>query len=375
MINASTVRSGGTMQVSDSVCRELYKYPQHQFIVVVGKEMNDRNHTADDLKKQAYPNIQVFCHQQPVSVKIILTGKDSFMTDLVKKYNVEAVITLFGPSYWISHVKNHLCGFARPLMMLRGTVYYDKLMPLFPKTRNLIYTAVQKKLFLRCADQFYSENVSVSEQVKKMFHTEKVSTITGNSNQIFSIPQKWDNSINLPQSDSFTLLNIASNYPYKNLSIVLPTIDYLHEHYPDFKFRFVMTVANDAFGEISQIQRDHIVFLGKVTIQQCPHLYEQSDVMFHPTLLECFSASYSDAMVMGKPIITTDLPFAHGQCSDAAIYYSPLDYKELGDKIVILSKNKELQIQLVSNGKKQLKTFDTPEDRVRKLIEIVEKEN
>lgn len=361
------------MQVSDSVCRELYKYPQHQFVVVVGKEMNERNHTADDLNKQECKNIYIYCYQQPVNAKTIITGKDAFMTELVKKHSVEAVITLFGPSYWTPPVNNHLCGFARPLMMLRGTSYYRNLMRFTPKIKNLIYSAIQKRLFLRCANRFYSENVSVSEQIKMMFHTEKVSTITGNSNQIFSLPQKWDNCIDLPPSDSFTLLNIASNYPYKNLSIVLPTIDYLIEYYPDFKFRFVMTVTEDAFGEITQLQRDHIVFLGKVTIQQCPHLYEQCDAMFHPTLIECFSASYSDAMIMGKPIITTDLAFAHGQCAESAIYYSPLDYKDLGDKIVMLSKDKQLQEKLVVNGKKQLQTFDTPEDRVRKLIEIVEK--
>ena len=63
-------------------------------------------------------------------------------------------------------------------------------------------------------------------------------------------------------------------------------------------------------------------------ITECPSLYEQADVMFQPTLLECFSATYPEAMKMQRPIVTTDIEFAHGLCGPAAHYYSPLSAED-----------------------------------------------
>ena len=64
---------------------------------------------------------------------------------------------------------------------------------------------------------------------------------------------------------------------------------------------------------------ERIEYLGKININQCPHLYVQSDAVFLPTLLECFSASYAEAMLMKKPIITSDLGFAHCAAASQAM--------------------------------------------------------
>lgn len=37
-----------------------------------------------------------------------------------------------------------------------------------------------------------------------------------------------------------------------------------------------------------------------------------------PSLLECFTATYPEAMRMERPIVTTDLAFAQGLCGEAA---------------------------------------------------------
>lgn len=44
LINASNACVGGGVQVADSICRELYKFPTHQFTVVL----------SDYLKKMCY---------------------------------------------------------------------------------------------------------------------------------------------------------------------------------------------------------------------------------------------------------------------------------------------------------------------------------
>ena len=57
--------------------------------------------------------------------------------------------------------------------------------------------------------------------------------------------------------------------------------------------------------------------------------------MFLPTFLECFSASYAEAMLMKKPIITSNLGFAQNVCKDAAVYFDPCNPEDIIDKIFV----------------------------------------
>ena len=168
------------------------------------------------------------------------------------------------------------------------------------------------------------------------------------------------------------MLTVTANYPHKNLPILIKTCHYLEEKHPSFGFRFVLTINESDLQGVDDCARRHIVFLGPVKISQVPPLYEKADVMLLPTLLECFSASYAEAMVMMRPIITTDLDFARGLCADAAFYYEATSFEALGEAIVKLSKDKALCNQLMANGAEQLKRFDTFDQRAEKLVRLTE---
>jgi len=111
---------------------------------------------------------------------------------------------------------------------------------------------------------------------------------------------------------------------------------------------------------------------GPVQPDECPSLYRECDAMFLPTLLECFSASYPEAMAMEKPILTTDMGFARSICGNAALYFKPADPEDAVKKIHTLINDKQLRNSLVEQGKKQLQTFDTPTERAEKYLSICE---
>jgi glycosyltransferase involved in cell wall biosynthesis len=94
--------------------------------------------------------------------------------------------------------------------------------------------------------------------------------------------------------------------------------------------------------------------------------------MFLPTLLECFSASYAEAMQLNKPIITSDMGFAHTVCKDAALYVNSMDADDIASKIIELSTSYELQQDLVSKGVKRLEVFGSSHDRAKRYLEICE---
>ena len=94
--------------------------------------------------------------------------------------------------------------------------------------------------------------------------------------------------------------------------------------------------------------------------------------MFLPSLLECFSASYAEAMKTSTPIITSDLSFAHGLCQDAAVYVDTLNAEAVADAIYELSHDKEKQKQMIQAGKQRLATFLTPKRRADRYLEILQ---
>ena len=148
---------------------------------------------------------------------------------------------------------------------------------------------------------------------------------------------------------------------------------HLESEHSDFNFRFVLTIPETRATFIPHEYRRHFILLGPVDVSECPYLYQQADIMLLPSLLECFSATYPEAMRMEVPIVTTDLEFAKGLCGDAACYYSAIDGKAAADAIYHVATDKPYAQKLVEAGKKQLKHYDNYEQRTAKLIALLEK--
>ena len=109
--------------------------------------------------------------------------------------------------------------------------------------------------------------------------------------------------------------------------------------------------------------RSMIYNVGRLSPLNAPHLYEEVDYMFLPTLLECFSASYVEAMAMKVPILTSDLSFARTVCGDAALYFDPLDPVSIAKKIEGLIRSKAMRQELISAGQVRVTQFNNAQQR------------
>lgn len=367
LINASNLKKGGGLQVADSICSLLYKFSQHQFVVVLSKYLE---FTVNKIDK--FDNVELLRYDLPKNIWIFLSGRNTFLDDIVVSKQIDAVITIFGPSLWIPTI-THISGFARPHCVLTDSPYLKK-MPLKASLKNRIERRLLLWAFGRCSKIYFTENQFISKKLELLFPSKKIYTITNYYNQIFDLESQWSNNILLSTFTGITLLTISANYPHKNLSIIIPTIHFLHNKYPDLDFRFVLTIDRGQFPPLTDDEEKHIIFLGSVPLSECPNLYKQCTVVFSPTLLECFSAVYPEAMRMEKPIITTDLDFSRSLCGNAALYYDALSHEALGECIFRISTDKEMNGLLINEGKKQLMTYDNYEERINKLIALVELE-
>lgn len=368
LINCSNLKNGGGLQVAKSICEQLNQYKNHHFIVVLSTYINDKQIITAE-------NVEVFKYNIPQNVKSVLFGRDVFLDGLVKEKHVDAVLTIFGPSLWRPRVP-HLCGFARAQLLI-GSRFKIQDSWLDNLKTKLIY-AVWTWGFRRSSDTFYTENAYISAMLPKIIPGVKAYTVTNYYNQVFDQPENWTRNVNLDlnvnhndNGREVTILTVSSTAVHKNLGIMVPVAEYLERVHPDFCFRFVLT-CNEAPFPLPEHLRKHFVFIGKVDVAECPNLYEQADIMFMPTLMECFTATYPEGMRMEVPIVTTDLEFARGLCGEAACYYSALDAEAAAEAIYKVATDKEYAAKLVVNGKEQLKKFDNYEQRAEKLVEILE---
>lgn len=364
LINASNLKKGGGLQVADSICCLLERFPEHYFIVILSSYMQDTQEKIKHIK-----NVEVIKYDIKNSISTLLFGRDAFLDELVEKRKVHGVLTVFGPSRWNPKCV-HLSGFARSHLVMSSSPYFRQLSHL-ARLKEKLQNMLLKYMFARSTHFFFTENPYISKLVGQLFGKSSVYTITNYYNQVYDHPESWVKKV-LPPFEGITLLTVTAYYPHKNLPISIEIARVLRKKYPNFIFRFVFTVEEAQFPVIEEELQGHFVFVGRVDIVECPSLYEQSDIMFLPTLLECFSATYPEAMKMECPIVTTDLEFAKSLCGNAARYYSPLSAVEAAEAIYQVGTNVSLRKQLIDAGKQQLKTYDTYDERASKLVCLLE---
>lgn len=365
LINASNLKAGGGLQVADSICKSLNQFPQHKFTVVISSFFSKTQKEIEE-----YPNVEVHIYNVKNNLHTLVLGRDNYLDGLVKRNQVEVVLTVFGPSRWNPRCK-HLSGFAYPFLVLPESPYFQ-IMNWKAKIKIHLRIRLLDFYFRRSTKYFVTENPMISNRVAQRFKGCTVFTVTNYYNQIFDNPEKWV-SYSLPRFEGVSLINISTPYPHKNLNIAIDILKVMRLKHPELRLRFVYTMEEKDMSYLPVYLKDNFLFIGKVDVDECPSLYQQCDIAFQPTLLECFTASYPEAMRMEKPIVTTSMSFAKGICGKAAAYYSPLDAEEAAERIYEVATDPDYRQRLIDEGKVQLRTFDTYYQRAKKLIELCEK--
>lgn len=115
----------------------------------------------------------------------------------------------------------------------------------------------------------------------------------------------------------------ASFSVHKNFNIILKVGKLIDSK--DLPFTVVLTLKqNDDslfFHQIKNIKS--IINVSTVSLDNMPSLYNQCDALFFPSLLESYGLPLVEAMAFEKPILVSDLDFAHAVCGKAAFYFDP----------------------------------------------------
>lgn len=363
LINTSKLRFGGAIQVALSFIYECRLFKEHEYHVFVGSGVGKSLHEED------FPENFYFYRMDFGSVslrKIPAIAKK--LTDYEYKIKPDCVVTTSGPSYWRTSVP-HLMGFN-----LGNHIYYDspfyKSISTYRKVRFFFKRKFHFWFFKRDASAFFVQTEDVNQRLRKALNTNRVYTISNTHSGFFN--HYKDKEFNLPHknNDEYWFVTVCSYYRHKNVEIIPSVIQELGKR-GFTQCKFILTLPQEIFKQVFRDKdTSHIFNIGPVKPEDCPALYSKCDYMFLPTLVECFSASYPEAMVMKKPIITTDLPFAHSICKDAAVYFKPMNARSAADAIIRVLMSDALKLELIENGLLRLQQFDNAAERANKILNI-----
>ena len=289
------------------------------------------------------------------------------LMELEKSIAPDIVFTVFGPSYWKPKAL-HLCGYADGAGYTPNSIAFKQLNFIeYLRTKLLInyknYFITTTSSFLVVETEVAKNNISkfLSFPKSKIFVVGN--TYSGVYNKCIKEPRPNNNKF-------FKLLTLSSYYKHKNLSIINKVSDILNNEY-QLNVKFYLTINHEEYLKNFK-ETKNIINLGPQLVEDCPKLYNSIDAMFLPTLLETFSASYPEAMIMERPIITSNLDFAHDICGEAALYFDPLDGYDIANKIKTIITDPLLYEDLVEKGKQRLKKFETSRSRAEKYLKCCE---
>lgn len=363
IINTTNLQQGGVLQVTLSFLDEIKRIQYHNFYVFMTPKISDQLNTKTFPKNFKFYEIKHSPKSIPYGINII-----RHLKKLERNIDPDCVFSTFGPTYWTPNAV-HLMGFALPHYIYPE--YFRKIeFSLFERYLFLIKKIFHKYFIRKNANYYITETNDASKRLSKFINVNenKIFTVGNTFSSIYNNPI-IDLKMLPPKSDKeYRFITISAFYKHKNLEIINKIIPFIRAL--DINIKFILTLPENIFLKKFSHCRKYIINVGPIPVNNCPYLYSETDALFLPTLLECFSASYPEAMKMGKPILTSDLSFAHDICGEAAEYFNPTDPEDIASKIIGLVKNIERQKELVLKGKERLKEFESSESRAKRYLEI-----
>jgi len=307
---------------------------------------------------------------RPATRVFSLKSRDNFFKQIEETVKPDAVFTTSGPAYWRPKAP-HLVGYNLPHYIYGDSPFFSRI-SYYQRIKWFLKGEVLKYFFKKEADAYVVQTNDVKQRLKGLLNDENVYTVSNTYSDHYRQPLEVGNKLTERKEDEFRFLTLSAWYPHKNIEIIPQVISYLPAEIKN-KVQFVLTLPQEIFKKhFSDKDSAHIINIGPVKPEEGPSLYRECDALFLPTLLECFSASYAEAMVMDKPIVTTNLGFAKSICGNAALYYQSTNPKDAAEKVEKLIRNRQLQEGLIQEGQRQLEKFDSPQERAKKYLELCE---
>ncbi len=282
----------------------------------------------------------------------------------------DVVFTVFGPAVFRTRAP-HLVGFALPHL-----IYEADCDALIRRGVDRISDRL-RCVALRRSDHLVVETQTVRRKLAECLGIDpaRISVIPNSINPIITEHAKDESG----QDGRFAFLIPSAHYPHKNLEIVPRVAAAIGSLAPDldFEFRFTLEPQSAAWRLLASKAEqlgvaNRLVTLNVLRLDELAHAYRAASAVFLPTLREASTAVYPESFAMRRPLVTSDLDFAHELCGEAALFVPPLDAAATANSLIELARSPQLQCRLVETGRKQLLTgYPDPAEKFAMQLELL----
>lgn len=368
LINAANLHAGGAVQVAASFILELSKTPNvfpNSELTIYASSIVDKNLIASGFNRNSFSNYII------LDIHGIKASQRKFSD---KFCGFSLIFTIFGPLYISKSAPNQITGFAQPWIIYPTN---DVSIKLALKTKLLLKLKfILQWWFFKRSDRLVVELPHVRDRLSKAkgYSPEKIDIVSNCISPVYSDKSLWAplETNKLLRKNTIKLGYVTRNYPHKNVGFLLEIEKELNK-ISAISYQFCVTLTEDEWRDFTPEFRSKITNIGPLSIAQCPTFYKAMDGVIFPSLLECFSATPLEAMIMRRPLFASDRGFVRDCCGDNAKYFNPLDSKQAA-KIIdqwFCKTDQDYRLSFIEQAHRHALSIPTSSDRATAYIKII----
>lgn len=278
----------------------------------------------------------------------------------IKNHQVKLLIT---PSPSLLGYKNKI-----PYIVSIPDIMH-KYYPSFPEyplkeriMRNIVYENASKHSLFAVVDSKQGR-----EDLNKFFGIpkEKIRIITmvpagyiyKYKNMSLEISESILKKFNLPER---FLFYPAQFWYHKNHIRLFKALKHINEIFQEKIYIVLVGSPKESYKKIMNFIKksdisNQIIYLGYVSDKEMVALYKKAVALVFPSLFGPTNIPPLEAMLLGTPVICSDLFSMPDQIGDAGLFFNPFEVKDMADKIYKIWVDKDLRNDLIRKGYKKVK--------------------
>ena len=366
LINFSTLKVGGGQNVAMNFLSKIFEVflDDVNLFFIVAKNSEPHKY----LKEINYKNFIVVSNN-PIK-RIFFENFES--KEILKLWNIDIIYTYFGYGLF---PKNYIqvSGVAVSNVFFPEINFWDY----YPFHKKFVKKLIDKyRIYgIKKANALIFENKTMENRCKQFkwnYHTTFIKpSIINYKNSKYENSIQWD----FIKSDIPKGLFLCGWHLNKNV-LIIPKIAKILKN-KNIKYKFIITAGNkkgnfiyERFKQlISEYHvNDYIEIIEPVKKSQLKFLYENIQHVFLLSKLESFSNNIIEAWFFEKPLIITDALWSKDICNNAALFVDRDKEESITSGIIKLINDSNFTKSLINEGKKELSTYPTIEQKI--LLEI-----
>ncbi len=366
LIYAANLHVGGGVQVAASVISELAQWPDElKDVTVWASSCVNQNLEGLGFSPDVFGAYEVVDHRGI---------RARFSRDRDRVSNFDSVFVIFGPHYLGALCRDGsrpqvVMGFAQSWIIYPDAEVYALLTPMSRWIARVKFF-LQAQFFKR-ADTLVVELDHVKRGLiaRGISKPDQIEVVHNCIASVYLNPVLWQVPPLPKRVARFRLGFVGRNYVHKNTRVFPEVVAALRRDY-QLDVELLVTFTQSEWEACDDDFRSSVVNVGTLTMAQCPAFYQGLDAVVFPSMLESFSATPLEALVMMKPLFASDRAFVRDICGEFAQYFDPFDPSDIA-RVIATGLCQPVDVDKLAQARLHAINFSNASGRSKRYLAVL----